>query len=87
MTLLSGILAFSGRAWKETLQRLIICNISMLGADGCSCLWSHFSPTPSSLGRFDMSLINELITADVLKGAWRQKEIPNVGPKVAHNVS
>lgn len=33
-----------------------------------------------------MSSINELITADVLKGARRWKYIPKLGPKVSHNV-
>ena len=61
-----------GSAWTEGLLGLIACNISMLEADGWWCLQSYLSPTPGSLGKFDISLINDLITAEALKGAWRQ---------------
>lgn len=47
--------------------------------------WLFFSPTPGSLGRFNISLINDLITAEALKGARRQAWIPNVRSKLAHN--
>lgn len=64
--------AGSGSAWKEGLLGLIVCKISILEADGWWCLQLYFSPTPCSLGRFDMSLINDLMTAEALKGAWKQ---------------
>lgn len=59
--------ACSGSAWTEGLLGLIACNISMLEADGGWRLQSYRSPTPGSLGRFDISLINDLITAEALK--------------------
>ncbi len=77
--------ACSGSAWTEGLLGLIACNISMLEADGWWCLQSYLSPTPGSLGRFDISLINDLITAEALKGAWRQAWIPNVRAKLDSN--
>lgn len=77
--------ACSGSAWYEGLLGLIACNISMLEADGWWCPQSYFSPTPGSLGRFNISLINDLITAEALKGARRQAWIPNVRSKLAHN--
>lgn len=64
---------FTGPAWEEALLR-IICSISMLGAFGCLCLWLYFPPKPSVLTRFVTSLMKEFKTADVLKGAWRQKK-------------
>lgn len=75
----------AGSAWTEGLLGLIACNIIMLEADGWWCLQSYLSPTPGSLGRFDISLINDLITAEALKGAWRQAWIPNVRAKLARN--
>lgn len=61
------------------------CNISTLEADGWRCRRSSFSPTPGSLGRSDISLINELITAEALKGAERRARIPKVRSKLARN--
>lgn len=61
------------------------CNISALEADGWRRRRSSFSPTPGSLGRSDISLINELITAEALKGAERRARIPKVRSKLAPN--
>lgn len=61
------------------------CNISTLEADGWRCRRSSFSPTPGSLGRSDISLINELITAEALKGAERRARIPKVRSKLELN--
>lgn len=75
------VLALPG---QRGLLGLIACDISMLEADGWWCL-QYLSPTPGSLGRFDISLINDLITAEALKGARRQAWIPNVRAKLAGN--
>lgn len=44
-----------------------------------------FSPTPGSLGRSDISLINDLITAEASKGAQSRARIPEVRSKLALN--
>lgn len=56
--------AFSGQIGSD---------ISMLGADGWSCLWSNLSSTPASVGRSDISLINHLITAEAQETGMNSK--------------
>lgn len=81
------LLKQSCSAWTEGWLGLIGCDISMLEADGCWRLQSYLSPTPDSPGRFDISLINDLITAEALKGARRQAWIPNLRAKLAGNMN
>lgn len=57
--------ACSGSAWPAGASSgQIGCDISMLEADGWSCLWSNLSSTPVSVGRSDISFIHHLITAE-----------------------
>ena len=60
-------------------------DVSMLEADGWWCSRPHPSPTPGSLGASDKSLINDLITAEALKGARGRARVPNAAAKLPGN--